>query len=220
MQVDSVVVGGARPGVFDRLVACLALLAGHGTEAAAEGGGSIDVRADGRVFLFHWEGVLAMLGAERLLARVLGGLKQARLEHLKLLLLGLYVHCEVNEPMQSNIASIQPLNRPGCRNFIPVLILAAAERLLMCLMGNQPLNFELGDGHVILQRRRFDGIAGLVGELGYARLLAQTLVDLVVAGARPRVICRHALTLLLVQQLHRAFALLACGQGRSASVHL
>ena len=219
MQVDRVVVGGARLGVFDGFAACLALFSSDGSEAAAEGRGAIQVRADGRVLLFHREGILAILSAEWLLTRVLRGLQQARLEHLKLLLLGFYVHCEVNEPVQSNIASIQSLNRPSyC--FILVLILAAAERFLMGLVGNQPLNFELGDGLEILRRRRSDAPAGPVGELGNARLLAHTLVDLVVAGARPRVIRWHALTVLLIQQFHRAFALLARGQCGRASHHL
>ena len=121
--------------------------------------------------------------------------------------------------MQSNIAGIQPLNRP-CYCFILILILAAAERLLMGLVGNQPLNFELGDGLEILRRRRSYAPAGPVGELGNARLLTHTLVDLVVSGARSRVIRWHALTVLLVQQFHRAFALLAHGQRGRASHHL
>ena len=219
MQINRVVVGRAGLRVFDGLAACLALFSRDSPEAAAEGRGSIKVRADGCVLLFHREGILAVLGAKRLLTRVLRRLKQARLEHLKLLLLGFYVHREVNEPMQSNIASIQPLNRP-CNCFILVLILDAAERFLMCLVGNQPLHFELGDGLKILRRWRSHAPAGLVGELGNARLLAHTLVDLVVARTGSRVICWHALTVLLIQQFHRVLALLARGQRGRASHHL
>ena len=92
-------------------MACFALLPGDGTETAAQGGGPTDVRADGRVLLFYREGILSILGAKWLLARVFGGRKQAWFEHLQLILLCLHVHCEVNEPVQSNIARIQSFDR-------------------------------------------------------------------------------------------------------------
>ena len=135
-------------------MACFALLPGNGPKTAAQGGGPTDVRADGRVLLFHREGILSILGAKWLLARVLGGRKQAWFEQFQLLLLCLHVHCEVNEPVQSNIARIQSfdrrcvIQRPGSIYIILVFLLAlllAVKRSLMRLVGNQPLNFELSD---------------------------------------------------------------------------